>query len=418
MLENKVIQKYRFQYLKLSLDLAILSYLIIYLLNIFVESYQHNQLIFHTFSILVFLGLRLSFHRLPMLIAWLLIVLGFLNLSLTILKSGPDINHEGFIVLPVLILASVFILGIRPGLIIYFISVLFTGSIWFYAYDSEMFSPHHHNLFLTRIVALTLTLVASYYFDALSTRCLNEISKSRKIMEQNERLSSLGMMAGGIAHEISNPLAISKGSLAIIQQEKLTPQKKAHWLEKMDHALQRIEEIVASIRMFSNNHNDQKILPIDLHHVFSEVFSEVQDRACRLEIQIEAHPSSRPIVCNHFHLSAILKTCIENSLDAIEKHGPSRNGKVKVIQYEGMDSRQLHIVDNASLPPDTTLDHVFDPFYTTKDIGKGMGLNLTLVHSIIALYGWSIEANRDKEVTTFTISMTEKDASEMIPLAG
>jgi two-component system, NtrC family, sensor kinase len=232
------------------------------------------------------------------------------------------------------------------------------------------------------------------------TELLSEINSQlgdlqTKMLEQ-ERLSSLGEMAAGVAHEINNPLAFVSSNVNALAYDLEAMAKNPTLLEEYQRevlpatlgGLARVAEIVSDLRRFARADPDKKA-------VF-ELDREVQAavRVCKAEIDDHADLaiSLEPglwVSGQSAQLSQVLINLISNATFAMRHKrgrlgiGARRSGTQIVLtvadQGEGMDAR--------------TLSRIFEPFFTTKPQGQGTGLGLSVVHGIIRAHGGTIEAS-------------------------
>ena len=225
-------------------------------------------------------------------------------------------------------------------------------------------------------------------------KSLEEVALSKKNLEEESiktfhasRLSSLGEMAGGVAHEINNPLTIIQGmSKSIMNHSELTIDEDIRAkLVKINNASDRIAKIVKGMKIISSK-NDQiihevikvnKVLEISLG-LFEERF-----KSENIDFKLEGldNPS---ILCNPLQISQIIINLITNALDAIEKEGQNYL-RVKVTEDRRNRTVDIRIINSGPLIESEVSAKIFEPFYSTKSLGKGTGLGLsisqTLAHS-------------------------------------
>ncbi|MBP0020331.1 MAG: HAMP domain-containing histidine kinase [Cyanobacteria bacterium SBLK] len=244
-----------------------------------------------------------------------------------------------------------------------------------------------------------------------------ELQQTQTQLIQNEKMSSLGQMVGGIAHEINNPVSFIHGNieyldgylqnlLALIQHyQKLYPQPpdplrsqiEAIELEfliedcpkifaSMKQGTVRIQSIVKSLRNFSRL-DESEMKAVDLHEGLNSTLIVLNNRIGD-RIEIVQNYGDLPLVeCYPAQLNQVFFHLLANALDALEElisPNSSKHPRI-VIQTEQIDinSVRVSIGDNGSGIPSEIRTKLFDPFFTTKPIGKGTGLGLAVVYKII-----------------------------------
>ena len=239
---------------------------------------------------------------------------------------------------------------------------------------------------------------------------LKELKETQQQMIQSEKMRSLGEMAGGIAHEINNPLSIINGYSFAIRKfiEKgetndLTYVKDA--LNKIDSTVQRIGKIVSSLQKMSRQTNEITLEKVSLYKVMDEVKTLSSERMKGLQIKFEEiltlSEKESIIACNPISLTQVLLNLINNSIDAISEL-PEKWVKVQ-IKKEG-NILTIKVSDSGIGIPPNLIDKIFQPFYTTKDVGKGTGLGLSLSRSLLEKQNATINYNPNSENTSFIIT--------------
>ena len=226
--------------------------------------------------------------------------------------------------------------------------------------------------------------------------------------ENASRLAALGQMAGGIAHEINNPLAIISMSVELAQGHLLSSADNKEQIKKnlrvATTAINRIVEIIKSLKLISNSgHQDVSSIPLDSILMDSLNLSREKFKNANIAIQVEKIPNVF-VNANLIQVSQVLLNLLNNCFDStLEIEAQKRYVK---ISFGEKDDFVLISVENSgkAIEPEN-VSKLFQPFYTTKDVGRGTGLGLSLCKSIIESLDGKIwfEANRPN--TTFTFSL-------------
>lgn len=272
-------------------------------------------------------------------------------------------------------------------------------------------------------------------------KALEELRYAQSQLIQTEKMSSLGQLVAGIAHEINNPVTFIYGNLDHIQTyvedliqliqlyQAYLPESAPeiteriedidlefmisdipHLIASMKQGAHRIKAIVSSLRTFS--HMDQVgIKAVDIHQGIDSTLILLQPRlnatANRPEIKVDKHYGKLPLVqCYADQMNQVFMNIINNAIDAIDQRDsqqrsalPNRTrswpdfeqkaSRIQIITELITDmggncqSVKIRIIDNGSGIPASVKDRVFDPFFTTKDVGQGTGLGLSISYKII-----------------------------------
>lgn len=253
---------------------------------------------------------------------------------------------------------------------------------------------------------------------------LQELKSTQVHLIQSEKMSSLGHLVAGVAHEINNPINFIYGNLEPAQyycqslinlvnryrQEYPNPSQDIqnyineidfNYLEKdllklldsLHVGTERIRQIVLSLRNFSRLDEAEK-KAVNIHEGIDSTLLMLANRLKYQDnqpaIQIEKHYGSiPPVECYPSQLNQVFMNILVNAIDAIEDHSPQKKpeGNPGKIQIVTAIANHKHVVisisDNANGIPEEIRSKLFDPFFTTKPIGKGTGLGLSISYQII-----------------------------------
>jgi two-component system, NtrC family, sensor kinase len=283
---------------------------------------------------------------------------------------------------------------------------------------------------------------------------LNDLKLAQGQLIQSEKMSGLGQMIAGIAHEINNPISFIHGNLTPAMQyvedlfahlelyrgkategtvEDHAEEIDLEFLEEdlpkllgsMRIGTDRIREIILGLRNFSRL-DEADLKTVNLHDGIDNTLLILNHRfkQSNPEIQIEKkYGAIGAIDCYPSQLNQVIMNIVANSIDALEDyssqyldqmiqqqliHGKEISAWTPMISIftQGSDSMvEIRIHDNGPGIPEEVRDRIFDPFFTTKEIGKGTGLGLSISHSIIVeKHHGSIDCYSDAQFgTTFTI---------------
>ena len=227
---------------------------------------------------------------------------------------------------------------------------------------------------------------------------------------QAEKMSSIGMLAAGVAHEINNPLTSVAGyaeallrrfrdESGLADDPRLKDFRK--YLEVIIRESYRCKGIIDSLLSFSRK-SEGSIGLVDINEVLSEVLELVRHKARNEKIEIrEAMGALSMIKGDAAGLRQVFMNLTMNALQAIE--GP---GRIEIATTERDNMVTATITDTGCGIPSTLMDQIWDPFFTTKDVGRGIGLGLAVSYNIIKKHGGEIHVeSKQGKGSKFTVRL-------------
>ena len=217
-----------------------------------------------------------------------------------------------------------------------------------------------------------------------------ETQDLKKQVHIHERLATIGKLAGGIAHEFNNPLdGVMRYTNLCLEHIKDDEVVRGYLLE-IKHGLNRMANIVKNLLACSRNEfstGDRISFQQALDRALAGVHTEMEHKNIKIEKKIE---SDLPLI-RDLGLEHVLTNIIRNAVEAIT----ANKGKI-TVEAKCQDA-MLHIKvrDTGDGIPSAEIEKIFEPFYTTKAIGKGCGLGLTIVSEIVKSYGGRIYVESD-----------------------
>jgi signal transduction histidine kinase len=233
--------------------------------------------------------------------------------------------------------------------------------------------------------------------------------ESEALVERQEKLASLGMLAAGVAHEIRNPLTAIKAAL-FIQQKKFHPgTQEFNDARLVEREILRLERIVNDFLLFARP-AEPELTNLSTAVVFREIQS-LFDRPLaknNIQIQLEESPPLR-IRADFGQIKQVLINLVQNAADAIGRDGVitlrARRARKRLANSE-TNVVVLEVVDNGPGIPADVQQRLFDPFFTTKDTGTGLGLSIAA--GIVQKHGGALQYQTQLDYgTTFGILLPE-----------
>lgn len=218
---------------------------------------------------------------------------------------------------------------------------------------------------------------------------LGQLQKTEQHLAIAERLASTGKLAAGIAHEINNPLAGMKNAARALARGDLPPEKTAEYLDLIHDGLQRVEETVKKILTFTPRRVEPRA--VDLAEVARKALALARHRIERKRIRVEgrAPPAGEAVVFGDpLELQQVALNLLLNAADAIDDE---KGGRIEIEVTREEDEVVLRVSDDGCGMSPEVQARCFDLFFTTKGVGEGSGLGLSVVYNMVTNHGGRIE---------------------------
>ncbi len=230
-------------------------------------------------------------------------------------------------------------------------------------------------------------LAAAKQADDEATR---ERIETLEKLRHTERLATLGRLSAGMAHELGTPLNVISGRAKLIASEELTPSETTHSAKIIGEQAERMTHIMRQLLDYARRGESRKQL-INVAEQLKIVIEMLHSTANKQRIETELNLPSEPlqIKADPGQIQQVLLNLAMNGIQAMGRGGQL---KIDLARHpEDMSLLQISITDQGSgiLPED--LAHIFDPFYTTKEVGHGTGLGLSIAQGIVNEHGGQIE---------------------------
>jgi two-component system, NtrC family, sensor kinase len=221
-------------------------------------------------------------------------------------------------------------------------------------------------------------------------------------LQQSDKLSSIGLLAAGVAHEVNTPLAGISSYSQMLMQQIPDSDPRHQLLEKIHRQTSRASSIVNNLLNFSRV-SEARYAPVDLNRVLDDTIQLLESQLRNTEIEIVRHyADGLPLApCDAPKLQQVLMNLILNARDAMP-----RGGKLEISTGADEDSVVISVRDSGLGIAPEHLSKIYDPFFTTKQIGKGTGLGLAVSYGIIRDHGGHINVeSKLGEGTRFQITL-------------
>ncbi|HEX9818419.1 MAG TPA: ATP-binding protein [Methylomirabilota bacterium] len=230
-----------------------------------------------------------------------------------------------------------------------------------------------------------------------------QLQRQREVLYQNEKLAALGTLSAGIAHEMNNPLGIMTTRIEVMlleAEEQHLPAQLLEDLQVLHRAGQRVARIAASLRSFARQSAGEPS-PIDLNAIVDEALLLMKKPlgADNVRVLASLDRALPPLFGDPNALHQVLMNLLTNAREAMPEGGEIR---IESAPADREGWIRLRVADTGPGIPAEEISKIFDPFYTTKRTGTGLGLSVT--YGIIQEHGGTIDVkSRAGAGTTFTL---------------
>ena len=257
-------------------------------------------------------------------------------------------------------------------------------------------------------------LICSIIRDISDRRALEaQLEASRMQMVSSAKLSALGMMAGGIAHEINNPLGIihayASDLLEMARVGEVAPSVVERTSSRIVETAKRIESIVRSLRHLSREGDADPMRPASVKELMEGVLELSRERCRANSIRLTYSPIDPDLwlSCREVQIAQAVLNLLQNAFDAVTETAGDRWIEIKVASAG--NSVVVSVIDSGPGVPSNIRDRIMEPFFTTKPIGKGMGLGLSLARSIAKQHGGDLLLGDEQGHTCFSLALPLRD---------
>ena len=232
------------------------------------------------------------------------------------------------------------------------------------------------------------------------TRQLQEVQRQ---LVQAEKMSAVGRMLSGVAHELNNPLTVIMGHTDLARRRLVASganEKEIKLMTMLHEQGDRCRKIVANLLQFARQEKPH-LERVRLNDIVEQALQlrEYEMTTRNIKLVREYDPTNPFFAADPNKIVQVVLNLINNAHDAIRDAG--RPGTIRVRTFAGEDTVRLEFLDNGTGLREP--ERVFDPFYTTKEVGQGTGLGLSVCYGIVEEHGGSITADNWEQGARFVI---------------
>ena len=251
------------------------------------------------------------------------------------------------------------------------------GELFWCSVSSRMIDYHGEEVVVSSMFDLTDRLAAEA-----------QLVEQRERLHQSEKLSALGELLAGVSHELNNPLSVLVGQ-ALMLKESAEDERLAARADKIGKAADRCARIVKTFLAMARQ-EPSRSLPTDLNELIEGALDVTAYglRTSGVELTLELAPDLPPVSADADQLRQVFTNLIVNAQHALQGvDGPRR---LTVATRRGAEVVEVTVEDNGIGIPEEVRGRIFEPLYTTKEVGSGTGIGLALCHRIVEAHGGRI----------------------------
>ncbi len=224
-----------------------------------------------------------------------------------------------------------------------------------------------------------------------------ELVRTERQLAEAERLASVGLMAAGIAHEINNPLAALSVAAEMLDSPGITEEQRSRLAKIVVEGAERIQNIVAEL-LTLDRRQALVVRPEDPATVLRQALHSV-DVPAHIRVHFRVQEDLPKILVHRDKIARALGNIIKNAVQAMPE-----KGELTFSTETAGRKMNIYITDTGCGIAPEILEHIFDPFFSTREVGKGFGLGLAFAHSMIEQHGGEVfAASTVGEGSTFTV---------------
>ncbi len=243
---------------------------------------------------------------------------------------------------------------------------------------------------ISRQLATTIEKVRLY---EETCKAYEDLRRTQEQLLQSEKMSAVGQLIAGVAHELNNPLTAILGYAQLLESEGLN-ERAQDYVAKMFKQAQRTHRVVQNLLSFARQRKPERS-EVDIRKVLEETLTlrDYDLKVNNIVVEKDLGSEAALVVADPHQIEQVFLNIINNAVDAVLETG--RSGKLKIRVYCENGDACAQFADDG--PGIKDPKRIFDPFYTTKSVGKGTGLGLSICYGIVKEHGGDITAHNAAE---------------------
>lgn len=258
-----------------------------------------------------------------------------------------------------------------------------------------------------KFISLLSFIIAMSTIELMKSKIQEEVTK---LVFQNLKLASLGEMTGEIAHQINNPLTVIISSAKIVQRDMLTKkfsdEKINHRMAIIENQSTRISELIKAMQTMTRDGQQDTAIETTVNDILQDVIKVSEQRIKELGIEFSFDTNkTHNINVQFILLTHVILNIFNNALDFLEENNPSRKFLKVKLKETVTGYIDIMIIDSGKGIPESLKKQIFQPFFTTKEVGKGTGLGLSIAYKIVERNKGKLFIDSKNKNTCFVIRL-------------
>lgn len=228
---------------------------------------------------------------------------------------------------------------------------------------------------------------------------VTERRRQEELLRRSERMATLGSTIAGVAHELNNPLAAIMGFAQILLSRPLGEEDHAA-VQTINEEVIRTSRIVRDLLTLLRRREQEDRVPLDLNDVAGHVVRSRAGMAVGMTLELDLAGSLPAVLGDRTQLEQVVAHLLDNAIQAVRDTVRGLSPRVQRVAVRTRHDEEdvvLEVEDTGSGIPEEALPRIWDPFWTTRDEGRGTGLGLSVVHSIVTHHGGFVEVHNVPE---------------------
>jgi signal transduction histidine kinase len=247
----------------------------------------------------------------------------------------------------------------------------------------------------------------------IAAKDVSEVKKLESRMQQSEKLSAVGQLAAGVAHEINNPLGVILGFAQGMARQTKAGDPLELPIKSIEREALRCKSLVQDLLTFARTSQTDRS-GMDLNQTITQALSLVQTQVKigQVELKVELADGMPMILGNKNQVQQVILNLAKNALDAMPAGG-TLEIKTELIESAPQSWVCLEVSDTGTGIPAPLLARIFEPFFTTKPVGQGTGLGLSLVSEIVKKHSGEIDVESAPGRSVFRVKFPARTGKEI-----
>jgi signal transduction histidine kinase len=293
------------------------------------------------------------------------------------------------------------------AVVLFFFSFISPVVLGFFSPLTNLELIHFHSVNFVTLFVLGVAVRSHYQYR-------DQVIQLTKSLVQSTKMSALGEMSAGVAHEINNPLMILISNVNMIEKHihsndpsLVQPGRLEPFILRSIAAANRISVIVSGLLNFSRSENKEPKTPQNVTSILAESLDLFQEKLKSLEIELVYEPPTGELLCQcrRYEIMQIFVNLMNNAIDACLESEGAKQIELLLFKDHNLNMIEFTIIDSGNGISPQTESKIMEPFYTTKKIGKGTGLGLSISLGLAKSHGGDLFLNREFDRTCFTLRL-------------